>query len=325
MDARKLSVEHHRRLTAVALAEQANANQESPPRPSSPILPDLLTYLGRRQLGGELSAEQSKQFFENSARVKLRTRATVFKGDLAPIEVAIIATNPTPPWYVREQKTTLTVPGPDGRPATRPGSGGGSMSGVGASVASIFRVPAPPAGEPEVTVSQVIQIYHTQEIITEKTPPLHEFTINARTTLHVVDDAAQSIKLIDDPAREQAMSNSVSAKYLPPDPRRPASQLEFRIEFTAPPEGVAAEVIIRWTGEDGRAHERPASGVHIAKGKTTSWHASTERPRDLPQTVTNVDLILRPSQKVARETIDVTEMWNREIVIKDVPLDGAKR
>jgi hypothetical protein len=194
------------------------------------------------------------------------------------------------------------------------------MSGVGASVASTFRVPAPPAGEHEVSVSQVIQIYHTREIITEKTPPLHEFMINAKTTLHVVDDAAQSIKLIDDPAREQAMANSVSAKYLPPDPRRPASRLEFRIEFVAPPEGVAAEVFVRWTGEDGRSHEQAASGVHVAKGKTTSWHASTDRPRDFPPAATKVDLILRPSQKVARETIDVTEMWNREIVVKDVPL-----
>jgi hypothetical protein len=192
------------------------------------------------------------------------------------------------------------------------------MSGVGASTASIFRVPAPPPGEHEVAASQVIQIHH-REIITSRATPLYEFTTTANTTLRVVDDAGQAIKLIDDPAKDPAMQKSVSARHVSADPSRP-NALEFRITFDNPPESVAAQVVLRWTTQDGQTQEHPASSVYIAKGKTTSWHASTDRPTSWPPPGAKVDIILSPSQKVARETIDLTEMWNREIVIKDVPL-----
>src|SRR5687767_283643 len=106
-----LSPSHQHRFIQLALAEQAVANHHPRPRAPTPILPDLLKDLGQLALQNKLTPDQKKQFFENCARMEVKVRPVVVHGDIAPVQVTHHATSPTPPWYVRHEKTTVHIEG----------------------------------------------------------------------------------------------------------------------------------------------------------------------------------------------------------------------
>jgi hypothetical protein len=66
-----------------------------------------------------------------------------------------------------------------------------------------------------------------------------------------------------------------------------------------------------------RAADREWAGPSVCvKRDSTGWVFDQVTVPDL--SVTHVDLILRPSPAAAARTIDVEEIWNGEVVFKDV-------
>jgi hypothetical protein len=62
--------------------------------------------------------------------------------------------------------------------------------------------------------------------------------------------------------------------------------------------------------------------VAYKKGTTTelsSGHGGRDAPR-----APAMDLVLRSSEKLARETVDLFDAWAGEIVPKDVPVDDRR-
>jgi hypothetical protein len=310
----KLSDDHEARLTQLALAEQANANQDAPPKPTSPIIREFLEYLGDRQLAGQLSSDQSRQFFENSARVRLGIRPSVVAGDVAPIEVTHLNCGPSSPWFITVEETTLTVA------SMKPiiVADGGSTSGVGAGTSSTHRIPAPAPGDYPVAVTQRVRIY--DRMTKFAIPPAHEWTVSAKGTLHVVPpSAAAPIKRITDPTVSAKVRSAISVKQVTVTPGQfPRATLD--VDIRPSPAPLAFEVLLASGGE-----QFPVGTIHLAKGAQTQWKLSGDWPKDLEPAGGKVDVIFRPSEKVARETIDLLEMWGEEVVIKDVPVAKAPR
>jgi hypothetical protein len=82
------------------------------------------------------------------------------------------------------------------------------------------------------------------------------------------------------------------------------------------PVDVAFDVFLRF---DGR--EYPAGGISFRAGVPSGYGTGV---RNIPiNAPASVDVILRSSPDVARETIDLTQIWTGQIIYPNVPLVGA--
>jgi hypothetical protein len=82
------------------------------------------------------------------------------------------------------------------------------------------------------------------------------------------------------------------------------------------PVDVAFDVFLRIDGK-----EYPAGGVSFHAGMQGGYLTSA---RGIPTNVpANADVILRSSPDVARQTIDLTQIWTGQIIYPYVPLVGA--
>lgn len=84
------------------------------------------------------------------------------------------------------------------------------------------------------------------------------------------------------------------------------------IEIKAPPVSAAFDVIARVNDKEYRAGR-----VYMAKGQSISW--GTEGEYSGPP-AEKMDIILRSSKEAARDTVDLFEIWDGELVYKDVPV-----
>jgi hypothetical protein len=89
--------------------------------------------------------------------------------------------------------------------------------------------------------------------------------------------------------------------------------LDINIRAAALPEDVAFDVFVRSNGK-----EYPAGAINFHKGGEGNYGTTAiDSPAAAPPTV---DLILRSDEAVAAGTLDMTQIWKGEIVLKDVPL-----
>ena len=89
--------------------------------------------------------------------------------------------------------------------------------------------------------------------------------------------------------------------------------IQGTIEIDNPPVNVVFEVFARIKGKEYRLGQ-----VSKAKGKTGI--CCFQGPDDMPR-AESCDIILRSSEKVARHSLDMFEMWQGELVFKDVPIE----
>jgi hypothetical protein len=314
-----LSDAHQQRLARIALDEQAVAHQHPRPRAPSPILPDLLKDLGKLALENKLTPDQKKQFLENCARMEVKVRHVVVHGDIAPVQVSRHATSPTPPWYVRHEQTTVQIG--DRKPINTPKGSYGSVSGVGAAGSTTFPIQSPPPGEHTVKASETFSVYVSDSgnFRTDKNPPLHTWTATATTTMKVIDKAPPDlIRPINDPTLAQAVKNSITIKQARLDPTRDTASVNLK--FDNPPAPIAFEVFLK-AGD----HEFRVGEATVNKNNKSEIFASNQWPKDIPQNHATVTIILRPSEKLARWTVDLFEFWNSEFEFPNTPLIRSEK
>ncbi|MBN1344035.1 MAG: hypothetical protein JXQ73_15225 [Phycisphaerae bacterium] len=134
-------------------------------------------------------------------------------------------------------------------------------------------------------------------------------------------DQPSAITLVDDPGIGQKLRDCLRlrARYYQ-RPGRPGQYLHTLIVETKPrtrlPVSVAARVFVRFDGK-----EYPA-GV-LAEGTDRPFrYAGPPWDYDGPAPK-SFDVILRPDQALARESIDVYAMWGGEMVFKDIPTEAG--
>ena len=102
-------------------------------------------------------------------------------------------------------------------------------------------------------------------------------------------------------------------------PRRGERGRYVYVEFNRPPVNVAFDVSLR---VNGREIPLSSSGVACGQGKRKTGSARLGQ-QSMPDAHT-ADVILRSSGAVARGTPDIFEIWDGEIVLRDVPIPGEK-
>ncbi|MDQ3441031.1 MAG: hypothetical protein M3478_11855 [Planctomycetota bacterium] len=95
-------------------------------------------------------------------------------------------------------------------------------------------------------------------------------------------------------------------------------QLSFSIQANHPAVRLAYDVFLKRP-----QHEWKIGTASFPKDKTGGWGVH-EDVNDMPgfgaARVERADIVLRPSIKVAPNTIDILEMWDGEVTFRDVPV-----
>jgi hypothetical protein len=144
----------------------------------------------------------------------------------------------------------------------------------------------------------------------ESTTPLAQWTnqLDGRWTLVPAD--TQTVEIIDDESLRPAMEEAVSIQYVSVTRSGAEKHLSVNLNCNHPPVPLAFETAAR----------DPATG---REWKLSSFTAGTDHATSaMPAAeidgfnLTTIDLILRPSERVARNTTTITRMWNGELVFK---------
>lgn len=134
------------------------------------------------------------------------------------------------------------------------------------------------------------------------------------TPVHILPDEVPGLRLLDDPALGEQLE-----EYLNRILRGPPSGIDVAAQrrrlgrfgmLERPPAPIAFVVYAR----EGLKEERAGSA---GLGWWTTIPESFELAR--------VDLILRPDLERAKQTIEMTEIWGGEIILRDVVVDGWQR
>jgi len=106
---------------------------------------------------------------------------------------------------------------------------------------------------------------------------------------------------------------------LKPSLRRNAAdptQAKLDVDAAAARVDLAFEVFMRFNGK-----EYPAGSVNYRAGARGGYGTYARNiPLDAPPTI---DIIFRGSEEVARQTINMTQIWKGEIIVSNVPLPAA--
>jgi len=295
--------------TRDAMARFALVRQASVVAPYNPLDTDTINYLGRRCLAKDLPADQLTKFFEQSIRTKLAIRNTVVLGDWVPYLTIHDGWGPTQGnFWTKLSSGGLKL---DGRTIDGYSGGSGSYTGFGSgSLGTSTKCPAP--GKHELCVTVRIEIFtgsmgapgaSTLEYRSDRT-----ITGNFEV---VATRPANLLQPVFDPKLAAAVKAAVTPQAF--SYSRKDRMLGGMIQFNSPPVNLACDVIARYGGKEHQISEV----TYHAPGGTNGYSISGSVPDPPPATV---DVILRPSEKAAEDTVDIYSYWNQEMVFPNVPV-----
>ena len=307
-NAGSLSAARRLELADAALAEQAA------PTPSALARP-LVDWLGQAVLDGTVADARRQKFLEQAVRLNFVLRPTVVLGDPIPYRFEEIGRTPGGgDWrYQVEHKGTKL----DGVVVEQGGSSGGG-SGIGSAGSMSGRVPCATPGRHEVAFTARVRIFHGAEAA--DAPPatlMHERDVALLASVDVLPQAPPGyVPLVDDAKLGPRIGDSIRVVRFA---RRPGGWVSYTLGITSVPADVAFDVVARVDGK-----EYPLGTLTAKRGATFQLNGGAGG-FGAPADAAKADLVLRSSQKVARSTVDLTQIWGGELVLPDVPVTEARQ
>lgn len=283
-----------------------------------PVLNDMMDYLGKLLLAGQLSDVQKDTFFTQAVTLKLVVRPKVVLGDPTPYRVEHQGRGSSQPLWTRLTQPRVLLDGQVIRESVTGSSGWSGINSSGSSTRSeMFQSP----GQHTLAIDNHVAVYvGNYDDADPQRNLLWERTIPLRADFEILPaEPPGYVKHLTD----AALGEALRAAIIPSDFRIPAktdrtrAALEGQLQMSNLPAPTAFEVIYRVHGKD-----YPGSSVSAAKGSSTTYGLSLwdHGEKAMPRTMTSVDIILRGSEKVARGTVELLEFWDGELVYKDVPV-----
>jgi hypothetical protein len=312
ISAAELSAAQVKGLTDAALSIQADLN-----KPWTPLQGNLIEAAWT---AGILSVEDRKRYFANAPQFKLVTRPQVRRGDDLPVSVVQTGARSgtsTNVWVWEE----IDIDGDNELLPPQVGFGGrfpaGPMTSVpGASVSQHLkldpaRVAATPDGTKTLRVTLKLEVGPPAPTTT---PPLVTTTRSLSAEWELVPAGTATVRVIDDPAaRERVEAHAKSTIWIQGS-RNGSPIATVLVSVPHPPHPLAHLVVLR----DAAGHEWPIGGIFTQPGRT-----------EVAQIVSNVvshfsadevDVVLRPDEKTALNTVELHEYWGGEAVIRGIPV-----
>jgi len=253
-----------------------------------------------------LTAEQETRFFDNMLRLALKTRPQVNPGSRVPYIIEHSGRGPNA-WQSRIAILGQWV---DGKKVGENGGSSGGSIGDGSFGTTIG--PQPP-GHHQLRIQISVKI-GGGDMWNPQTPIFKTRELSLTSDFEVLPQV-HPIALVKSPDAA-TMAKCIRAEDFRIEPNSDY-WLDGEIVFAQLPVNGAFDVFART--HDGR--EYALGHAYATKGRGGSYGIGVmtqgTRPTTLP---TTIDIILRSSPAAAEETIDMTEIWDGQIVIPNVPV-----
>lgn len=297
--ARKLSKDQYLRMADAALALQGARNP--------PHAWNMTSWLGDAVYEGRLSSAQVRRFLEQSVQLTLNVRQKAAPGDAIPYRVDCQYRSPMGSrWRIEVKELGLAV---DGKPVRTPLTDASRRGSLGPFTSTL---PGHlPTGTHAVDVTATIRLRHSDAAGRPDDPGIEGAASVSASTEVLPADQFTSVVLVTDPSLKESVRRSIVLRWV----TNSASHGYIRgvLDVRAAPTGICFDVVLRAAG----THYH-CSPIDLPKSRSAaiSFHAAA----NIPPTVQRVDLILRPNERRARRTLELTEIWNEELTFESVPV-----
>jgi hypothetical protein len=304
--ARGLSVQNHNRLIDRCLKEQASFRY-------LPLPSDMAQYLGTCFLAGRLSPDQRDQFLAHIVSASLIVRPKVVLGHALPYGLAFDGRGFSTGFWLREDGAGIGI---DGKTPQVRKSGPCNFSG-GIFDSGSVPVPVATPGPHSASITSHVRIYRGPYGEEAQSTLLREVTVPLKADFEVLPAwTSDDVKRIEDPGLAATLHECIKPKDL----RFFVHWIDGATEFDRTPVNVAFKVYLRIHGKEYEAGSIRAGPSTCQADGDISRMWPTSRPADVPLPFTSCDVILRSSVEVARDTVNMFEIWDGELVYKDVPV-----
>jgi hypothetical protein len=295
-----LSADARQKLVQFALTQQFNAKS-----PYTPFDTDTVGYLGKRMAAGDLPKEDEAKFFDQCVRARFSVRPIVIAGDFVPYQVADESVGPT---NLAIKRTIASMTLDDRQLAT--GGGSSESSGFGSGTLS-SAVPCPDIGEHQLQTVLHVEFYNgpvsghgLTPIGTIDRALVQKFLVVPKNTPSTVA-----------PAFDAKVESTILATIQLHDFKYHSKThtVEGEIRISNAPVNIAADAFISYAGR-----EQPLNYLTY-NANNGLWDCGIQGAVTPPPPA-KIDIVLRPSEKIARGTVDMKTYWNHELVFHDVPV-----
>jgi len=282
-----------------ALVEHGLRRQLAPT--FSPFDDRKFDLIAKRYADGKLSPSQKGRLFAGCTRLALKARPRIGPQEEVPYITEESGRGPQGWWMSMKWKGIYV----DDR-LIREGGGGSNGSISTRSIGSA--IPKQAIGKHQLNVTMEVRISDGKTPDDPSRTALYKQTRTLTTPFEVLPDAV-AIKLLDAPD-SASISRCITANQFRLENMQ-GRQMNGMINVDAVPANIAFDVFARI---DDRLY--PLGTIAIAKGHACGFGVFCQKLPAAP--FSKCDIVLRSSEKAAKSTLDLTEIWKGEIEIKGV-------
>jgi hypothetical protein len=201
----------------------------------------------------------------------------------------------------------------------RNGSGSVGRNGTSSTGSNLVLDPklvaAASDGTKKLHVTLKAEIYDHQNPA-DKEPATATKDVDLKTTWDLVAADAVTVKKIDDSNITAAVENSIKVNVITVHAGDP-NYVTLNINFDKVPMPMACKIVLR-SGN----REWPGGNIYMTRNNNSGWGVGSQ-VKDFD--ASTVDVIFRPDLDTALNTVDMTEYWTGEAVIKNVKVTRPKQ
>jgi hypothetical protein len=314
------------REPALALIERGLTAQASPGAAWSDAWGD---YLEVARLQNLMSESQVGSYLRQAATPVLAIRRTGQAGRETKLEVTIsgarIGSNS--PFLLRVTRLDAgAFEGPAGAtplpPLPRHNAAYLALRPSGHSSSSRFvTLPALPGA---YTVRETLRLSVRQTYDADE-PALLEWDEEVIASFDVVPADVEVVRLVPDDKVQEVLQAAITVEppVIKPRPTGESRQpIEWRVNLADPPRSVAFAVFVRLPAPDlaGGIREVQVGSVAVAAGGHHGFFFQSDGPEF---SLDRIDVVLRSSAEAAHRTVELTEVWDGDIILRDIPVTRA--
>ncbi|MDB5322022.1 MAG: hypothetical protein JWN40_3653 [Phycisphaerales bacterium] len=269
----------------------------------------LLNFLGDRAAANQLAPAHHERFFTQAMSPSLKVRQEMIAGQRLPFSVHYGGKGPDRGWWSRDQLLAIAVDDNPPQPQGSSITGNGFMGGAsGGSIA--VEQPGKHVVHVTLKTSAFVGAYPAPDEHTATPFWSRTITLSA-PFLALPATTRDDITLIDDPAAVDAIRQSINVNDVRASDKG-YDRLAMTIAIRSPPVNIAFEVFALYANKEHRI-----GSVYSNAGEDHNFGINTN---DVPAPPSAIAIVLRASPTVARDTIDLYEIWNGTLTIPNLPV-----
>jgi hypothetical protein len=265
---------------------------------------------------GKVSDEQWVKYLRAAPMIQLAARSQIRRGDKLPMRLEILPSRVGSSiglWmqvsYQLPEDSLIVPRGSHGWM----GAGLSDSSGGGSTPKFALdpdRLAATVDGPQVLKIHLTLNVFENFQARAKGAAATRELDLQIPWTLMPAD--ATPIRIIEDPSLRPAMEKAITVRRLSMHGSPAANNGNLEFTFHPAPVSMAYRIFVR-------SGEREWQVGSIAQPAGRSLNMTTSGDIDGLE-ADSIDVVLRPDVEVALDSVELTEFWNGEIVVKGVPV-----